>query len=54
MEDTLMDIMYSVPSDETIETCTITKNVISEKAEPDYIRLDEKELKKKGAKKRFV
>ncbi|MBQ3583876.1 MAG: ATP-dependent Clp protease ATP-binding subunit ClpX [Lachnospiraceae bacterium] len=54
MEDTLMDIMYSVPSDETIETCTITKNVISEKAEPDYIRLDEKELKKNGAKKRFV
>ena len=28
MEDALMDIMYSVPSDESIDKCTITKAVI--------------------------
>lgn len=54
MEDTLMDIMYSVPSDESIDKCIITKAVIDEKAEPELERLDEAELKKYGAKKRFV
>lgn len=54
MEDTLIDIMYSVPSDESIDKCTITKDVVQDKAEPELVRLDEKELKKIGAKKRFV
>ena len=53
MEDTLMDIMYSIPSDETIDKCTITKEVVESKKEPELVRIDEKELKKSGAKKRF-
>ena len=54
MEDALMDIMFKIPSDETIEKCTITKDVIENHDEPDVERVDEKELKKSGAKKRFV
>lgn len=53
MEDALMNIMFTIPSDETIEKCTITKEVIDAKNDPDVIRMDEKELKKNGAKKRF-
>lgn len=54
MEDCLMDIMFKVPSDETIEKCTITKDVVESKAEPELLRIDEKQLKKSGAKKRFL
>ena len=54
MESALMDIMYTIPSDESIDKCTITKAVIVDKAEPEVERIDEKEIKKLGAKKRFV
>ncbi len=54
MEDALMDIMYTIPSDETIDKCIITKDVVENHAEPELGRLDETELKKSGAKKRFV
>lgn len=54
MEDSLMDIMYKVPSDESIDKCTITKEVIESKSEPELVRLDEKQIKKTGAKKRFM
>lgn len=54
MEDALMDIMYEIPSDETIEKCVITKQVVEDGAEPELERIDEKELKRLGAKKRFV
>ncbi len=53
MEDALMNIMYTVPSDETIDKCTITKDVIENKAEPELVRLDEAQIKKNGVKKRF-
>lgn len=53
MESALMDIMFKIPSDETIDKCIITKDVIESNAEPDIIRLNEKELKKIGTKKRF-
>ena len=53
MEDALMNIMYTVPSDETIDKCTITKDVIENKAEPELVRLDETQIKKNGVKKRF-
>lgn len=53
MEDALMNIMYTVPSDETIDKCTITKEVIENKAEPELVRLDETQIKKNGVKKRF-
>jgi ATP-dependent Clp protease ATP-binding subunit ClpX len=35
MEDCMMDIMYEIPSDDTIATCTITKEVVDKTAEPE-------------------
>ncbi len=34
MEDVLMDVMYRIPSDDTIEKCIITKEVIEGMSEP--------------------
>ena len=34
IEKSMMDIMYTIPSDETIGTCTVTPEVIEGKAEP--------------------
>lgn len=54
MEAALMDVMYTIPSDELVEKCVITKEVIENDAEPQLERMDEKDYKKNGAKKRFV
>ena len=35
MENTLMDIMYRAPSDETLKTCRITGDVVTGKAKPE-------------------
>ena len=35
MENTMMDIMYRVPSDETLKTCRITGDVVTGKAKPE-------------------
>ncbi|MBQ0001357.1 MAG: ATP-dependent Clp protease ATP-binding subunit ClpX [Clostridiales bacterium] len=37
METALMDLMYRVPSDNTIRKCTITKEVIEGTGEPDIV-----------------
>ena len=37
MEDTMMDVMYTIPSDDTIAKCTITKESIEGEAEPELI-----------------
>lgn len=34
MENVLMDLMYHIPSDDTIETCVITKSVVDGASEP--------------------
>ncbi len=34
MENTLMDLMYRIPSDETIRKCTITKGAVEKTGEP--------------------
>ena len=34
MEDVMMDLMYRIPSDETIESCTITKGAVEGTSEP--------------------
>ncbi|MGI6094533.1 MAG: ATP-dependent Clp protease ATP-binding subunit ClpX [Lachnospiraceae bacterium] len=34
MESTMMDLMYTVPSDETIRSCVITKDMVEGKGEP--------------------
>lgn len=37
MEDTMMDLMYQIPSDESIVKCTITKETVEDKkAEIEY------------------
>ena len=36
MENVMMDTMYHVPSDESIKTCLITKDVVEGKKEPIY------------------
>ena len=36
MENVMMDTMYHVPSDESIKTCLITKDVVEGKREPIY------------------
>lgn len=34
MESTLMDLMYRIPSDETIRKCTITKDAVNQSGQP--------------------
>lgn len=38
MESVMMDMMYQIPSDETIEECIITKDVVDGLSEPTVIR----------------
>lgn len=38
IEDIMMDLMYSIPSDDTIKSCVITKEAAEKKAEPMIIR----------------
>ena len=35
MEESMMDIMYEVPSNDRIARCTITKDVVDKAAEPE-------------------
>ena len=37
MEDTMMDLMYEIPSDDTVGICTITKDVIDKTGEPELV-----------------
>ena len=38
MEGSLMDLMYKIPSDDTIRKCTITKDVVDGIGEPEIVR----------------
>lgn len=42
MENVLMDTMYTIPSDETIEKCVITKQVVEGQCAPLIVRKEEK------------
>jgi len=42
MEKALMDVMFEIPSDETIEQCIITKDVIEGKSEPKVVHREGK------------
>jgi len=35
MEETLLDIMYEIPSQENVEKCTITKECVTDKKAPE-------------------
>ncbi len=48
MEESMMDIMYEVPSDDTIEKCIITKDCVENGAEPEIVY---KNTEKKTTKK---
>lgn len=52
MESAMMDVMYEIPSDETVKKCIITKDTVINKSEPKIIYHDEsvsrKRLKSKG------
>ena len=47
MEELLMDIMYEVPSDSTIGICTVTKDMVLKKGEPEIVYRDTQVAKKK-------
>ena len=40
MEDTMMDLMYEIPSDDTVGICTITKDVIDKTGGPELVYRD--------------
>ena len=42
MEEVLMDTMYTIPSDETIEECVITKAVVDGESTPAIVHKGEK------------
>ncbi len=48
MEDIMMDVMFEIPSDETIQKCTITKEAAEGTEKPAVVRMAESaDLKKK-------
>lgn len=47
MESIIMDLMYRVPSDDTIESCVVTKEMVEDQGEPK-ITYGEKAQPKKG------
>ncbi len=49
MEETMMDLMYRIPSDDTIESCTITKESVDGTAEPVIAYKGGKKNKKESA-----
>jgi len=48
MESVMMDLMYTIPSDETIESCHITKEAAEGTGEPLITRRDSQSPKKKS------
>ena len=55
MEKAMLDIMYTLPSDENVESCLITKDVIDGSGEPVLMYSDDGETclpqKRKKSKK---
>lgn len=50
MEDIMMDVMYQIPSDETIESCMITKGAVEGESEPIVVhRQSSKKVPRKKA-----
>lgn len=45
MEDVLMDTMYNIPSDDSIEECIVTRDVVEEDSEPVLIHKGESRKK---------
>ena len=47
MEEIMIDIMYEVPSDKTIEKCIITTETVTERKAPVVIRKESKLFEEK-------
>jgi len=55
LEEMMMDIMFIIPSDDTIEKCIITRATVEEGAEPTIVTNENlKPLKQNGSKKRLT
>ena len=52
MEKTMMDLMYKIPSDETIESCTITKEMVEGNGEAVIAHREEKPGRKSLTKRK--
>jgi ATP-dependent Clp protease ATP-binding subunit ClpX len=52
LEETMMDIMYEIPSSTNIEKCTITKETVLEKQEPQLVLNENKKPLRKISAKR--
>ena len=50
LEDSMLDIMYNVPSYKNLQSCLITKDVILKKGEPKFIYGKKQEIKKQASK----
>ena len=46
VEEIMQDIMYEIPSDSSIKTVTVTKECVTEKAQPNVVREEKKPVKK--------
>ena len=54
MEETMMDLMFTIPSDDRVAKCVITKEVITDGAQPEITYSDNPAEKKQIKKKRSV
>jgi ATP-dependent Clp protease ATP-binding subunit ClpX len=52
IEKVVMDLMYEIPSNDYIEKCIITKEMITDGAEPELVMSEEPKSKKNIGKKR--
>lgn len=50
MEETMRDVMYEIPSNPKIAKCTITKETVLKKTQPEIV-IDEKKTERKPKKK---
>ncbi len=51
MEKVMMDVMFEIPSDDTIEKCIITKDAVLKKTKPIVIHKGEADKEKKAKKR---
>lgn len=51
MEESMMDLMYTVPSDEMIESCVVTKDVIEGTGEPEFSYREKLPVRSTGKKR---
>ena len=52
MESVVMDLMYTIPSDDLVESCTITKETVDGSGEPELTYHDQPVTKKTVTRKR--